>query len=57
MTDDCEHDGAKSFTEQNPTLAWYSPDDVEDNVQVEVECDKCGKKLHAYYDYNSVTEI
>ena len=55
--DDCEHEGGKTFTEDDPTLAWYSEGNPEEDILVEVTCDNCGKLLHAYYNYNSVTEV
>ena len=52
--EDCEHDKC-SFAEPYPTVAWYDPDDIEGDIQVQVKCNDCGETLNAYYDFNSVS--
>ena len=54
MTDeDCDHDNC-SFVAPIE-LAWYDPDDIEGDIQVQVKCNGCGETLNAYYDFNSVS--
>ena len=56
MTDtDCKH---TSFSFAPPIeVAWYDEDDIEGDIQVEVECNECGEKFMAYYDFNSVSGV
>ena len=49
----CDHDSC-SFVPPIE-LAWYDPDDVESDIQVQVKCNDCGEILNAYYDFNSVS--
>ena len=56
MTDtDCKH---PSFSFAPPIeVAWYNEDDIEGDITVEVECNECGEKFMAYYDFYSVSGV